>query len=415
MNRLFRIFASARLTLGVLGFLVMYSGLSAWAPDTSLEKVLGPSPFSAPIFLAAVFLLFLCTLSCTWLRTKKVLALWRGEIPAARLELQGARRSTLEEFLREHGFGGRGETRWRNRPALWAGWLLHLALLILMVGAVVQIAFHDGGAFEVAVGETVMLGEPRTVFSRTPGLFAANRPPNLRVRLVAFDAHQHQPGFAPDRLSRLQVETSGGTVREMVLDRAAGARIEGTTLFQAMPTGVALVLELPGGDFRAVHLRSENDRLAKADLTLPGGDQARFVVEAEGSIDDRRGSGLLTIRFERDGVAPEVVMGDYLEFGNTRAQLVDLVRWSGFTYVRSPGIPAVFTGFAMVLTACALLIFPAGIVRFGTQDGSAVAWVWLNRGSAVLTSAWQRWNDEGTDVEASSPAGSTPRNQEDRS
>jgi len=415
MNRLLKFFASARLTLGILAFLVVYSGLSAWAPDTSLENILGPQPFSAPLFLVVVFLLFLSTLSCTWLRTGKVVALWRGEMPAPSFEIRAAQRLTLERFLRNQGFRGNGEVVWRNRPALWAGWLLHLALLILMVGAVIQIALHDGGAFEVAVGETVSLAEPGTVFARTPGAFAADQPPDLRVRLAAFDAHQHQPGFAPDRWSHLRVETSGGTVREMVLDRAAGTTVEGTTLFQAMPTGVALVLELPGNDLRAVHLRTEEERLAEADLTLPGGKQARFTVEAKFSFDDRRGSGPLTILFERDGVEIEVTKGDTLEFGNTRAQLVDLVRWSGFTYVRSPGMPAVFTGFGLVLTACGLLIFPSGLARLGTHDGSAVARVWLNRGSAVVASEWQRRNGEDAEIEAARPAGPSSRNQEDRS
>jgi len=412
MSRLLRIFASARLTLGVLGFLVVYSGLSAWAPDTSLEKFLGARPFSSPLFLVAVFLLFLCTLSCTWIRTGRVVALWRGEMPAPTLEIRAARRVTLEEFLRNQGFRGGGEVVWRNRPALWAGWLLHLALLILMVGAVIQLAFHDGGAFEVAVGETVSLAEPGKVFARTPGAFAADRPPDLRIRLVAFDAHQHQRGFAPDRRSRLHVETSDGAVRDLVLDRAAGVRVKGTTLYQAMPTGVALVLELPKDDLRAIHLQTENDGLATADLTLPGGAHARFTAEAERPFDDPRGSGRLTIRFERDGVDTSVNKGDWIEFGNTKARLVDLVRWSGFTFVRSPGIPAVFAGFALVLASCALLTFPSGIARLETRDRSAIAKIWLNRGSPVVASAWQRCSDGAAEIEATNPTGPSRREQE---
>ena len=400
MNRLLRVLASPRLTLGVLGFLVVYSGLSAWAPDTSLERAFGPRPFSAPPFLAAVFLLFLCTLSCTWLRMGRVLALWRGEVPATHIELQSTRSVSLEEFLREQGFRGSGETRWRNRPALWAGWLLHLALLVLMVGVVVQLAFHDGGAFEVAEGETVSLADRGIVFARTPGTFATGQPPDLRVRLVAFDAHHHQPGFAPDRLSRLQVEAADGTTRDLVIDRAAGVTIEGTTLFQAIPTGVAVVLELPGDDLRAIHLRTEGERVATADVTLPDGVQARFTVEAERPFDDRRGSGSLVIRYERDEVITEVSEGDAIEFGNSAAILVDLVRWSGFTFVRSPGIPAVFAGFALVLAACALLTFPSGLVRLETRDDTVVARVWLNRGSAVVAAAWQRWREESMEVEA---------------
>ena len=415
MNRLLRIFASPRLTLGVLGFLVVYSLLSVWATDTPLEKIFGPRPFSAPLFFASVLLLFLCTLSCTWLRTGKVLSLRRGNVPALHIEIRAARRISLEEFLREHGFRGKGDTRWRNRPALWAGWLLHVALLVLMVGVVIQLVFHDGGAFEVAVGETVSLAEPGIVFDRTPGSIAPSSPPDLRVRLVAFDAHQHQPGFAPDRRSRLQVETPDGSVRDLVLDRAAGARVDGTSIFQAIATGVALVLELPNEEFRAIHLQTENERFAKTDLTLPGGDEARFEVEATRSFDDRRGSGLLTIRFLRNGVETEISTGGLIEFGNTRAKLVDLVRWSGFTYVRSPGIPAVFTGFTLVLAACVLLTLPSGIARLDTRGGSSIARVWLNRGSTVVESAWQRWSDEGAENAVSGPGGPASRGRENSS
>ena len=415
MIRLLRIFASPRLTLGVLSFLVIYSLIAAWAPDTKLENILGPRPFSAPLFLASVLLLFLCTLSCTWLRTGKVLSIRQGKVPAAHLELRTDRRHSLGEFLHEQGFRGKGDIRWRNRPALWAGWLLHVALLVLMVGVVIQLVFHDGGAFEVAVGETASLAESGVVFDRNPGSIAPSSPPDLRIRLVAFDAHQHQPGFAPDRRSRLQVETPDGSVRDLVLDRAAGERVEGTTLFQAAPTGVALVLELAGGDFRAIHLRTEGERFAAADLTLPGGGQARIMVEAERSFDSRRGSGPLTIRFERDGVDTEVARGDSIEFGNTGAKLVDLVRWSGFTYVRSPGMPAVFTGFTLVLAACVLLIFPSGVAYLDTSDGSVVARVWLTRGSAVMEAAWQRWRGESTEIATTGPVVPPSRGRKDSS
>jgi hypothetical protein len=284
-----------------------------------------------------------------------------------------------------------------------------------MVGVVIQLAFHDGGAFEVAVGETVTLSEPGIVFARTRGTFASGRPPNLRVRLVAFDAHQHQAGYAPDRRSRLQVETPSGTIRDLLLDRADGVTVAGTTLFQAVPTGVALVLGLPGDDLRAIHLRTESERSAVAEVTLPGGGQARFTVAAERALDDRRGSGAVTIRYERDGLNSEVARGDTIELGNTTAHLVDLVRWSGFTYVRSPGIPAVFAGFALVLTACVMLTFPAGVARLDSRGGSTVATIWLNRGSAVVASAWPRWSDERPEIGGGGSESSSRRNQEEGS
>ena len=46
------------------------------------------------------------------------------------------------------------------------------------------------------------------------------------------------------------------------------------------------------------------------------------------------------------------------------------------------------------------------------QDGSAIANIWLNRGSPVVASAWQRCRDGAAEIEATKPIGPSRRDQE---
>ncbi len=384
-----RLFASPRLALGVIGGIVVYAIIGVGVPAAGFGRPLGEHPFLTVPFLALVSLLFLSTLACTLRRSGMVLGLWSGAVPGVGIELVAESSGELEFFLREAGFRGSGEMLWRNRTFLFSGWLLHVGLLVLMIGVGVQLAWHDGGAFEVAVGETVVLSRTNTVLGRSAGPAAPKQPPNLKLVLLEFDPHRHQAGFAPDRLSRIWVESEGIAGREVVLDRVQGATIGGTTIFQAMQSGIAPVVDLPGMGTRTIHLRMVSDRRAEADLTDPSGKQVTIVAEAQFGLDDRRGTGALEIRLI-DGTSSVLLEeGGVFSFGDREAKLVDVVRWSGFTYSRSPGMPAVFFGFALLLIACTMLTVPAGVARVEVGSGGVVARVWLNRGMAVLLNDWE--------------------------
>lgn len=379
-------FASPRLALPVLCFLALYIASAVWLRDTFLGGLLGEHPFGSPWFLTGSSLLFACTLGCTWLRTGKVLALRAGELPLLGVQVQANSAEELERLLAEHGFRGSGDLRWRHRFALWGGWLLHVALLLLMVGILIQIAFHDGGAFELVEGESVRLADPGVVFGREKGSFAPAQPPDLRVTLLSFDPYLHQAGYAPDRRSRLLVEAPASNAREVLLDRAEGVRIGSAVLYQAIPSGLALVIDIAGIGPRAIHLRSEGKQRATAEATDPRGRTWRFEVRSERELGDRRGTGTLTIEATAGMETHVLSRGDPFPFGLPDAKLLDVVRWSGHTYARSPGMPAVFCGFALVLAASAVLAFPAGIARIEANSAGRRARIWMNRGLDALRS-----------------------------
>jgi hypothetical protein len=259
-----------------------------------------------------------------------------------------------------------------------------------MGGVVVQQAFHDGGAFEVAEGEAVRLDAPATVFGREKGPFAPETPPALTVALAAFDPYLHQKGYAPDRACVLRVERPGEPGRQGPVDRAAGFDAGPVTIHEALPTGLSLNLEIQGLGLRSLHLRDETHQKLTGDFTAPGGKPFRFVLETERHFDDPAGTGLVQIRAEGPAGVFAVAPGSIFPFGSVPARLVSVGRWGGFTYSRSPGMPAVFAGFGLLLLGSALLTLPAGVALVAEPGEDAAGWVWVNRGRDVLLAEWSR-------------------------
>lgn len=411
MTRVLWLLRSSSFALWVVGLLAVYCGVAAWLPWSLPSGKSTPEwavasgldhPFSAPGFLTGCALLFASTLSCTWGRRTRLAALLRGARPDKAVELPLKAGADCGTFLRAHGFRGEGRTRVWHRIALWGGWTMHVGLLVLIAGVAVQQAFHDGGAFDLAQGETIDLASSGVLISRDRGPLASARPPELSVTLDAFDPFLHQQGYAPDRRSRLLVSSTGGTPVPVELDRAAGVGIGSATVYQAIPTGLALNLQVPGMGVRSLHLRGESNFVARSDVRDPSGKRAHFVVVSERELLDPAGTGALTVEFVGASGSQAVAPGIPFEFGNVRARLISITRWGRFTYTRSPGVPAVLAGFVVVLLGSGLMVFPAGVAQVATPGENAAGWVFVTRGVEALAAEWDAWRGAGDDPASAS-------------
>jgi hypothetical protein len=347
-------------------------------------------PFASPAFLVAVGLLFLSTLACLWDRTPGTLRLWRGQGEGYGASFESRPGRDFGGFLRGEGFSGAKGPLFRYRHALWGGWVLHLGLVVLIAGVVVQQGFHDGGALEISEGESLSLSAPGAVFARERGPLASETAPDLLVTLVSFDPFLHQPGYAPDRASRIRVERRGTTATEVTVDRAEGVRAGPLTIYQAIPTGLALNVEVGGLGGRSFHLRTRTPLEADGEFLAPGGETVRLGVTGERALEDPRGTGTLSVWIERQGRRTEIPPGTAFVFGTTAARLVSVGRWAGFTYARSPGMKAVFAGFAIVLLGTTLLVFPAGVAWPESPEAGVAGRAFVTRGRELLLAEWAR-------------------------
>ncbi|HEY6005738.1 MAG TPA: hypothetical protein VIV57_22850, partial [Anaeromyxobacter sp.] len=381
---LVRFLRSPKLVFAVLAFAAIYCGAAAWAPWSLPGGAPPPAwaaaigldhPFTAAPFLACVSLIFASTLACTWGRRERIRAILAGELPPSAVALAPSA-ADARAFLEARGFRGRGDVLRRHGWALWGGWVLHVGLLVLIAAVVVQQAFQDGGAFDLSEGETARLSQPGVAFARERGPLAPASPPDLEVGLERFDPYLHQEGYAPDRASRLVVALPGAPPRSVTLDRAEGARLGAVEIFQAIPAGLSLHVDIDGMGRRSIHLAAESERVAAARLADPAGRAARFVLTAERRLDDRLGTGRLRVELESEGGRLDVEPGVPFSFGGREARLVSVGRWGRFTWSRSPGMAGVLAGFALVVLGCALLAFPAGVARLGPPGAGAAATVY---------------------------------------
>lgn len=405
--RLVALLRSARFALLVIAFVGAYSALGAWVPWALPEGGPAPTwaramgldhPFSAPAFLVGIALLFASTLACTWGKRGRLRRLEGGELPASAIRLEPRAGASPEAFLRTQGFRLRGAAWIRGRAGLWGGWVMHLGLLVLMLGVLLQQSLADTGLFELAEGETTRLAGAGTLLSRERGILARASPPDLGVRLQWFDAYARRDGFAPDRRSQLVVDGPGREPAVFFLDRAAGVRAGGVKFFQAIPTGLALDVEIAGLGRRAIHLRSaRGGHVAVASVAPPGGGELTFTVTSERAMDDPEGTGALLTEVRVGGTARRIEPGVPFPFGDRTATLKRFTRWGEFTYARTPGMAGVFAGFALVLAGCALLLVPAGVARVEAEGGARV---WAGRGAAVLAEDWRREAEVHASAEA---------------
>jgi hypothetical protein len=388
---------TARFARAVLVYLAAYSGVAAWLPWTRGEGGSAPRwaaplglvhPFSSPALVAGVVLLFASTFACTWGRRRRTLQLLRGDLPADAVVLAAIPGKDAAAFLRSQAFSGSGAVMRRFALAVWGGWILHVGLLVLIAAVAVQQASHDDGKLELAVGESTTLSRPGAVFDRDRGFLAPRDAPDLEVGLLSYDPFLHQRGYAPDRASVLQLRPRGGQPFQVQVDRADGARAGSVVVYQAIPDGLALVVDVPGLGVKAIHLHG-TERRAAAEVIDPHGQPARFAAMAEHGLDDPRGTGTLELTLESGGRTAALAPGAWFRFGERDARLVAVGRWAGFTYAHSPGMPGIFLGFALVVAGALLLAFPAGVALVGAPGDSAAARI-AGRGAQALARRWER-------------------------
>lgn len=405
---LVRLLRSPRFALALLGFLAVWSGAGAWlpwslpggSPPPAWAVSLGlDHPFASAPFLAGVGLLFASLLACTWGKRARILRLQRGELPASALLLTPSGEADAGAFLATRGFRRRGELWVSRRAGFWGGWVLHVGLLALVAGVLLQQSLFDTGLFELTEGESVRLAEPGALHWRQHGLFVRGPPPDVEASLYWFDPWASQEGYAPDRLSQLGLAVVGHPPVTAFLDRSRGLRVGGLEFFHAIPTGYSVNVDVPDMGRRSVHLQPAGPRAAVAEVVDPAGLPGRFLLTAERRLDDPLGTGSIAVEWVQGGARQALQRGASFRFGGRDATLLSVSRWGQYTYARSPGMAAVFGGFLLVLAGCVLLLLPAGVARREGEEGAVR--VFVLRGGAALLSEWEHRSDG----RASAPAG----------
>ena len=372
----------ALVVLIILAILCLSGGWLKWfKPEVDL--------FSSPLFLMVVAILFLNTLACTVQRTGFVFSLLRGRLKGNPLVFPSGGIS-FEDFLREKGFRGFSKVYFKNRIALLKGWLFHIGILTMLLGIFLQQALYEEGVFDITVGQTLRL--PDDVIEKKRGILRRDEA-TAEFTLLDFDPFYYQEGYARDRLSKLIVNYSNKTY-PVLLNRVKGERIDSLTIYQAIPHGLSLVVEIDGKGLFTFALKDHTEKEARVDFLDPSGEKATFLIKTENPLHDPKGVGDFRLYYKRDGDTLEITKGKEFSLGGLKARLVDIKRWSRFTYAINPGMPFVFLGFFITVSGVFILLFQGGIA-FPDETGHVAGYVYLTHGGEDMLKEWLLRSKDG--------------------
>jgi len=384
--------------------------------------------YHSPLYVAAVALFALNLTLCTWKQVRFAARRLRPRSgPSAKGPASRPARADIERptgafvpsalgflqsggrvvaFLEAEGYSVRslGPGRWEGRRR-WAGHvglpLFHVALLLVIIGALTVSLFSFRGNLELAEGQGFVSDTDRFLQS-SRGLLGRTPPAGLAVRLDAFRSAYHQNGQIAVRESDISIRTEG-VEDHTVVSSSHPAGIGDYRVYQSTRFGWAALLRLsfPGGReqegfVNLAQWRSDEEEggvksyRSKADVP---GTAYSVLLEYERPVAAGAGSAAGT-DLSLSTVVSEGMNNTYngrLAVGQTiqlpsgvELTYVDLRPWSGLVVVGTPGLWLVFLGGALGLFGLLVhfVVVPESIRVSSTEDGDAAGfWIvgWRRR------------------------------------
>ncbi|MHB1343950.1 MAG: cytochrome c biogenesis protein ResB [Thermoleophilia bacterium] len=441
MNRVFRLLRSTTLALVAMAVLALVVAAGSLIPQrlkvdpgdyaswkTHLPALMGAAEalgltdvYHSPLYVAAVALFAINLTLCTWKQIRfaarrlrprtgtsvkgTASRLGRADIerptgayvPSALGFLQSGGR--VVAFLEAEGYSVRslGPGRWEGRRR-WVGHvglpLFHVALLLVIIGALAVSLFSFRGNLELAEGQGFVSGTDRFLQS-SRGLLGRTPPAGLAVRLDAFRSAYHQNGQIAVRESDISIRAEG-VEEHTVISSSHPAGIGDYRVYQSTRFGWAALLRLNFPDGREqegfVNLaqwRSDEDDTVKSyrsKADVPGTSYSvllEYERPVEAGVGSAAGSDLSVSAVVSEGMNNtyngRLAVGESIQLpGGVEFTYVDLRPWSGVVVVGTPGLWLVYLGGALGLLGLLvhLVVVPESIRVSSTEDGDAAGF-WM--------------------------------------
>ncbi|MHB8868214.1 MAG: cytochrome c biogenesis protein ResB [Thermoleophilia bacterium] len=443
MNGVIRFLRSTKLALFAMAVLALIVAAGSLMPQrltvdpgdyaawkTHLPALMGAAEalgltdvYHSPLYLVAAALFALNLTLCTWKQIRFAARRLRSRSgtsatgPASRLARADMKRPTgafvpsalgflhsggrVVAFLEAEGYSVRslGPGRWEGRRR-WAGHvglpLFHVALLLVIIGALAVSLFSFRGNLELAEGQGFVIGTDRFLQS-SRGVLGRTPPAGLAVRLDAFRSAYHQNGQVAVRESDISIRTVEGVEEHTVVSSSHPAGIGDYRVYQSTRFGWAALLRLSFPDGREqegfVNLaqwRSDEEAAgvksyrSKADV--PGTSYSvlleyeRPVAAGAGSAADTDLS-LSTVVSEgmNNTYNGRLAVGESIQLpGGVDLTYVDLRPWSGLVVVGTPGLWLVFLGGALGLLGLLVhFVVVPETIRVSSTEAVDAAGFWI--------------------------------------
>lgn len=185
MKKLIRFIASPKLSLGLIIVMAvfLYLGSTGLFEDKTKQNLLSSRIFYSPVFLLVTVLFFVNISACTWRQLRSLLQqsgiaefpleIWAS--PVVSREEKEVLSTRITELLRNNGFkvsrdnGSDSFYARKGESGRWGAVVLHLGLLIITLGALIQVAFDFTGFLGMPEG-TIFTDERKAYVTAREGI-----------------------------------------------------------------------------------------------------------------------------------------------------------------------------------------------------------------------------------------------------
>ena len=211
--------------------------------------------------------------------------------------------------------------------------LIHLGMILLMIGA----------TYGSLNGQTI---EKFLAPGRSIDLLDKNNEKKLTIELQKFKIERDPKGIAEQYRSIVQIIDPNGNNQEKEISVNYPLRYQGLTLYQADWSLAAITIEIDNSPKLQIPIESipelgEQVWGAVLPTKTDGADPVLLTVNSELGpviIYDNEGTRLLSLSINKEGKIKESVI-----------KIINIVPSSGLLLKRDPGVPLVYTSFAIIL------------------------------------------------------------------
>ncbi len=293
----------------------------------------------------------------------------------------------LIRFMKQRGYSlkNKGDALFafsKNFMNRWGGVIFHSGLFLIIVAAIIGLAFQKRGFVQVMEGE-VFSGNHDAFLVQELGVFPKSFDVGFKTRLSKFKHEYWETGQIKDVSSSVAVIGEDGTARERTITVNSPVKYKGINIYQSLDYGYALsfILKRPGGKETVTHfLLDHSDKRARPLIGSSDFPQTPYIFKMEFYPDISMNSFhlgkpilYLKVLNGNDMVFHGLIIpGNVIKIEGNLVKFFNISPWSGLIYVKNPGMALVYAGFLISCMGAALIFFLPHKEIFISLNGHAV-------------------------------------------
>ncbi len=244
----------------------------------------------------------------------------------------------------------------KNYINRWGGVIFHSGLFLIIVAALIGLAFQKRGFVQVMEGE-VFSGMHDDFLVKELGVFQKSFDVGFKTQLYKFNHEYWETGQIKDISSSVNIIDKDGRVREKTVGVNSPVKYEGINIYQSFDYGYALtfVLKSPDGSETVTHfLLDRPDRRTKPFVGKTDFPQTPYIFRMKFYSDISMnsfylGKPILYLQVLKGMNNPVfeglVIPGNVMNIEGNLVRFHSISHWSGLIYVKGVDMSIAYIGF----------------------------------------------------------------------